>query len=383
LEIHARHLSGGAGARAAAYRDRLVHVWPNAESAANSDPWLVAHHDALTLMRPRVLGVNFVHGLSEAHARGHLEALSAALRESSRWMGHRDPAAPAFLEYELVGVEDLTEPAGRVDRNSARFPRAADGVGLDYAALYDLLPLADLVERGEINEVWLLADHTERSAPWETVEVKQAYDAALRPAGVAFDAGNSGPHSAPWIGRSLRILFVNFARGTGCAMESLGHSLERMATCGALPYYERYFREFAMLDLDRRYGLPFESLYLKGPHPVDYPTPTTLRYRAGWRRRTVEDYVPAGGNVHFMPNGRFDYDLDNPDPVLSTIESWRAPDEQPRPWSPAVLDRYRDLAPDCMGRWVVYWRQSMPGLGNTARDDDGRPMKNWWPFLFY
>ena len=58
-------------------------------------------------------------------------------------------------------------------------------------------------------------------------------------------AGNSGEHDAPWIGRSLRILFVNFARGVGCAMESLGHSLERMATCGAIPYYERYFREYA------------------------------------------------------------------------------------------------------------------------------------------
>jgi hypothetical protein len=353
-------------------------IWPNAESAANSDPWLVAHHDEIRLMQPRVLAVNFVHGLSEAAAAAQLDALCAALRESSRWQGYRDPAAPPFLDYRVVGITDLTEPAGRVDRNSARFPRAADGVGLDYGALYELLGLEDLPE---VNELWLLADHTERTAPWETVEVKRTYDAAFQPVGVAFDAGNSGEHSAPWIGRSLRVLFVNFARGTGCAMESLGHSLERMATCGAIPYYERYFREFAMLDLDRRYGLPFESLYLN--NPVAYPEPTTLQYRSGWRRRRLEDYVPAGGNVHFMPNGRFDYDLDNRDPVLSTIESWRQPGGQPRPWTPAVLDRYGDLAPDCMGRWVVYWRQSMPGLGNTARDDDGRPMKNWWPFLFY
>jgi hypothetical protein len=246
-----------------------------------------------------------------------------------------------------------------------------------------MLPLAELVERGEVNEVWLLADHTEHSAPWETVEVKCAYDDAFRPVGCERHAGNSGEHTAPWIGRSLRILFVNFARGVGCAMESLGHSLERMATCGALPYYERYFREYAMLDLDRRYGLPFESLYLKGPHPVAYPTPTTLEYRTRFKRRRLEGYVPAGGNVHFMPNGRFDYDLDNPAPVLSTIETWRQPDAAPRPWTPALLEPYRDLAPDCMGRWVVYWRQNMPGLDNTARDDAGRPMKNWWPFLFY
>ena len=210
------------------------------------------------------------------------------------------------------------------------FPRAADGVGLDYGALYDLrlhdgLRLEELVERGLVHEVWLLADHTAHTAPWETVEVKQAYDEAFRPRGFEPQAGNSGGHTAPWIGRSLRILFVNFARGVGCAMESLGHSLERMATCGALPYYERYFREYAMLDLDRRFGLPFDSLYGKGAHPVEYPAPTSLRYRRGWRRRTVEGYVPAGGNVHFMPNGRFDYDLDGGRPVQSTIECWRQP----------------------------------------------------------
>ena len=108
-----------------------------------------------------------------------------------------------------------------------------------------MLRLDELVERGSVNEVWLLADHTDHSAPWETVEVKRAYDEDFRPLGFERYAGNSGEHSAPWIGRSLRILFVNFARGVGCAMESLGHSLERMATCGAVPYYERYFREYA------------------------------------------------------------------------------------------------------------------------------------------
>ena len=75
--------------------------------------------------------------------------------------------------------------------------------------------------------------------------------------------------------------------------------------------------------------------------------------------------MPAGGNVHFMPNGRSTTTSTPATPVLSTIESWRQPDRG-APWTPAVLDRYRDLAPDCMGRWVVYWRQNMPGLDNTA-----------------
>ena len=159
--------------------------------------------------------------------------------------------------------------------------------------------------------------------PWETVEVKATYDERLPPTG-GFEryAGNSGEHNAPWIGRSLRILFVNFARGVGCAMESLGHSLERMATCGALPYYERYFREYAMLDLTR-------SGCRSSPVPKGRPSlpDADLRYRAGWRR--VETTC-RGGNVHFMPNGRFDYDLDGRGPVLSTIETWRQPGQQAR-----------------------------------------------------
>src|SRR5262249_36553813 len=36
-------------------------VWPNAQSAANSDPWIAQHHDQITEMHPRVLAINFVN----------------------------------------------------------------------------------------------------------------------------------------------------------------------------------------------------------------------------------------------------------------------------------------------------------------------------------
>ena len=380
---------GPQGARLRAGRAELIGVsvvWPNAESAANSDPWLVANHDRIRLMQPRVLAINFVHGLREPEARRQLETLRV-LRESSRWQGYRDPARRLpRLPRDRHRRHDRAARARRPQlgplpaRRRRRRPRLRRAVR---EPLHDGLRLEELVERGLVHEVWLLADHTDHTAPWETVEVKQTYDEAFRPQGVRAQAGNSGGHSAPWIGRSLRFLFVNFARGVGCAMESLGHSLERMATCGALPYYERYFREYAMLDLDRRFGLPFDSLYGKGTHPVDYPTPTTLRYRHGWRGGRVEDYVPAGGNVHFMPNGRFDYDLDGAGRCSRRSRAGASRARSRGRGGRTVLERYRELAPDCMGRWVVYWRQNMPGLDNRALDDDGRPMKNWWPFLFY
>jgi hypothetical protein len=74
--------------------------------------------------------------------------------------------------------------------------------------------------------------------------------------------------------------------------------------------------------------------------------------------------------------------------VLSTIEDWRigsGPDgkDVAKPWINEAFARYRNLAADCDGQWLVYWRQNIPGLGNKQRDDSAKPMKNWWPFLFY
>ena len=95
----------------------------------NSDPWLIANHDRIRLMRPRVLAVNFVNGLTERRRASTLEALSPALRESSRWQGYRDPQAPAFLDYEIVDVVDLTEPRGTATATppSSRARRTASG----------------------------------------------------------------------------------------------------------------------------------------------------------------------------------------------------------------------------------------------------------------
>jgi len=38
---------------------------------------------------------------------------------------------------------------------------------------------------------------------------------------------------------------------------------------------------------------------------------------------------------------------------------------------------------DCGTAWQIYWRQSIPGFLHKAVDVDGKPMKNFWQFLFY
>ncbi len=195
----------------------------------------------------------------------------------------------------------------------------------------------------------------------------------------------------PWIGRSLRITFLNAHRGVGCGMENFGHALEGMHNYDVIPYYTKYFREYAGFDLDVRYGLPFSSFYwyrYDGSDYNRYPTSNQLVSHYRGVDRTVSPYVAPGGNVHWPPNGRTHYDLGNTDPVMSTIRSWRmrngpGGEDLAEPFTNADFQQYNAIAPDCMGPWLVYWRQNMPGLDNLALDDDGLPMKNWWPFLFY
>ena len=140
----------------------------------------------------------------------------------------------------------------------------------------------------------------------------------------------------------------NFARGVGCAWRA-SNSLERMLTGSAAPV--RDFREFAMLDLDRRLGLPFESC--TSPPPVDYPTPRPLLW-AGWRRGTCATTWRARAQRPRRLRPR------QPGTGAATIETWR------QPAGGAALDAGRAGAlPRCPTAWavpVVAWRQAMPGL---------------------
>src|SRR5581483_4237124 len=179
----------------------------NAKSRANSDPWLIAHHDKLKEIHPQLLVLNFVNGLSHDDAAKKVEAVRAALEEASRWHGYKDAKAPAFLKYEIAKQVDLTDDdpkKGGADGNSSFYPRVKDwkeGLNFEYARLYTdeftkryafddpdrkktktpPLSLEQLVARGLVHEVWFLAKQGSIGAPWECVETKQVYTDAFEP----------------------------------------------------------------------------------------------------------------------------------------------------------------------------------------------------------
>lgn len=395
-------------------------VWPNTVSYRNSDDWIWRNHDQIREMRPRVLILNFANDADDNAIRAHAETLVKAFAEATRYHGYADPTATSFMQYQILKFIDLRDDAARETperKTSSRMPikndlRPGEPL-LDYAALFSdefaprygfedprtpgrYLNLSELVNAGWVHELWFYAIHDsgDRWPGNETCEYKQYYDENAMPiAGSRGPAGNGHDRSMPWIGRSFRIAFFNPHRGPGCSMENFGHTMEWIANSKSNLYYRKYFYEFADFDLDDRHGLPINSFYRTSYYRdagdnIDYPRPDRLELLFRGETHAVEPFITTGGSAHFPPGARWHYDLQSPYTVHTTLETWRrraSPDakDEVREFNREKFLRYKDVAPDCMGQWIVYWFQSMPGLNNHSIDDEGRPMKNWWPFLFY
>jgi len=380
--------------------------WPNAESNANSDPWIAQNHARITVMRPKILALNFVNARSMEEMRTQLEAMIDVIAEGSRYHGYANAEAPAFLQYELayaIDLRDTTVPPDYPYRNSTRYPREdpVDGYwGLDYEQLFtqqfaDYVGIADpdnpshnlrldeLVDRGMVHEVWIYGDGDVPDVSGaEVLEVKPGYDVdRVRVSGALNRCAGNGcfddEDTIP-LDRSLRIAWFNNTRGPGCFLESLSHGFEAMAGEAEyiLPSLVPDFDEFANMRLDDRYAMPFDSWYVC-PYDradcLDYPTQTSVTYNI--TGETLTDYDPVCGNVHFTPNGRGQYDTTSPSTVLTSCTHFRDGTGLEEPFTVAAFAPYATLAPDCMGAWLVWWRQNMPG-----RD---APLLNWWPYLFY
>lgn len=393
--------------------------WPNRESCRNSDDWLWQNHDRIRKMRPRVFVLNFANDVDMAAVRRHAEGVARATAEATRYHGYEDPSAPAFIEYEILDVIDLRDadgPHAGKRETSTRFPQKKDRkrfeVLCDYSEFFGdafaknfgirdprgkdrFLNLKELVNFGFVHELWFYAIHDGGDWPGcETLELKQFYDENCRPIKEKHGhAGNGQDDTMPWIGRSFRVAFFNPHRGVGCSMENFGHTLEWIANSESIAYYRKYFYEYAELDLDVRYGVPFDELYRTDgsvEDSVSYPSPTSMVVKIEDKVYTIDPYLAFGGNVHFPPGGRHHYDNSSPVTVKSTIETYRRGPmdlkhrmERAKDFNIKRIETVGDVAPDCMGNWTVFWRQCMPGLDNKSLDDDGKPMKNWWVFLFY
>ncbi len=356
------HIAAVAGAACTEQPEQEVcalPVWPNDYSGANSDVWLTAHHDALRELRPRVLVLDFHNEQTSAQIRRVAERQIEALAEGSRYRAYLDPDAPSFLHYQLLDVIDLKDrPPPRDWRfsSSTRVPLNAEGrfdfrplFGAEFANVYGFsddqgepLALCALFERGIINELWLAVGDPARE-PYSMLECKARYDArgARRGEGWVGTTSSDSCAQIPLCGVTVRIAHLSPLRGLGCDLLVRGWAIR--GSMRAIPYMAANARAF------------FEDC----------------------------------GDSEFPPNamGRDDFENRTPAPAACAHYGLRdGPDggDLSESYSYDTLSALVPRVPaDCGGPWQLYWRQSMPGRDNLARDADGAPMKNWWPFLFY
>lgn len=401
-----------------------LSVWPNSASSANSDPWLPAHHSTIRQLRPRVLALNFVNAKDNAQMSSHLAKLTAAMAEMSRPYGYKDAAAAPMCKPEVAYAVDLRDkppPAGWKWGNSTHYPREQPKDGFwsfDYEQLFSaefaakmgivdpddgktVLDLCALINRGLVHEVWVYgdADVPGDVSAAELLERKPRYDAnrvRIAPTSMdgcagngCFDAEDTFP---PACTRTVRIAWVNHSRGPGCFLESLSHGFESTGTGtpALIPYLRAHFPAFANFDLDTKHKLPFSSWYACDYDKpcLAYPTSTSVTWDLGKGAQTFDTYDPVCGNAHFAPNGTRHYDLSGTATVLTSCAGFRqgagpgGADVQ-APFTTAAFAPYSAAGQDCMGPFLVWWWQNMPGFASEARHTDGTPMLSWLPFVYY
>jgi hypothetical protein len=387
-------------------------VWPNEISSANSDQWLRDHHDQLTMIKPRVLLLDFYNGATLAATMTTANILIAALAESSRYHGYSDTSATPFVMYQITKIVDLMDhPAASGSNGSTLVPVDTTGAfdakplfTQSFADRYAIpdptqpthnLTLCELFERGLINEVWLAVGDEPPRGPL-IMERKQIYDATGAPKPGMFEpcAGNeqgtclTGGSIA--CGVSVRLAHLTPSRGVGCDVEIRGLPLESQGTLQAVPYLNANAARFVNKDF-RKFRVAFNSWYdICGASGtcITYPSPTQAMGVTTDGAWTIDPFVQGCGSVRFPPNAHARNDFSSTTIVQSTCEHYGMKDsssglDTPDSYSPDKTAKYTAAYPGCGGNWQIYLRQSMPGYRNRATGADGKPMKNWWPFLFY
>lgn len=382
--------------------------WPNTDAPANSDPWIAAHHDEITVMRPRVLVLD-VQRVGQP-IELVTERIIAAVAEGSRYHGYSNESAPAFLQYEIEKLVDLRDataeypsfwpPGPNFDVGELFTDAFAQRYGFeDPDAPGSFLSLCELFERGMIHELWIAAEAGVR-AVYEHQGRMQRYDDNLSKIPGSFQECTNGCYNDPQdrvsCAVSVRMQEVNKGRGPGCFTHAAGHALENMHD--AMPYLRENAHRFFYNGMQDRYELPYDRLYdidcflgqAPGERKCTFPMPTTLQYDASTGESMTFDAFGQGcGDIHHKPNI-----YGSGVTAAHACEHYGLRDgeggkDQTTLYSEAgsladvKMAEYETAFPDCDGGWQTYLRQSMPGLGNQAFAEDGTAMKNWWPFLFY
>ena len=213
------------------------------------------------------------------------------------------------------------------------------GTSYDYNAMVKHYGFDKMRDNGEIHEVWVWT--FPYGGMWESHMMgKDAFWI------------NSEPNANPSCTELLSIMGLNYERDLACAMESYGHRFEStmMQVFGWWDYDKKAKKED--LTMWERY-----TGYIKNYDKFDKGN-TNI------------------GNIHFPPNGEFDYNWKNTNKVLTYADDWAN--------YPNVKEKKGRLI-DC-SEWncehigyMKWWFSHIPHF-EGVNPKDGK-LNNWWHYV--
>lgn len=283
------------------------------------------------------------------------------LEEGSRFRGYGSQAASPSLGYRVVAIISVYEPPppGK--------PKNQPGLPLydaEWFQIFERFGMRDYVNNLGVKEVWMYWGGVQPNIP--------SYDPAIHPpenmregwesnmaSPTTGDISNSNRDNTdlPVYDKTYIVYKRNIRRLDPVTIHGDGHQLESM-----FDYVNR--RQTGNSELFRQKFVGFSAT-------------------GEWQRGRC-------GDTHHPPNALTDYDYQNSAPFDSDIMDWKPDGGQTTAFSAATYgdvpygfpNNYLQAFGSSVSEanWHIFWRQSMPGHGNTIPYGSNR-MTNWWQFI--
>jgi hypothetical protein len=292
-----------------------------------------------------------------------------SIEEGSKFRGYKNPYSDPYVGIKVVKQFNYYEIPKTPNLNQTNPSDGDEGWYPNYQEVFDEIDLQYLVEVMGVKEVWfnsksLSIPESNMSSP-STGDISNSYRVQ---------------DDLP-IYNNTYVVYGNFIhRWYGENIHNRGHQIESQ-----LSYIEK--------DKVQKNELFWNLFVGRNSNLLE----SESRVKNG-----------RSGDTHFPPNGRYDYDYDNIELVLSDIGDWK-PDNSGEKVEVNVdtwkfnrelpvslpefemMEKYRDLTQidgvggDPQGGWLIYWFQSIPGKNNNipyTKNGEEFTLTNWWE-LFY
>jgi hypothetical protein len=285
--------------------------------------------------KPVVFVISLPFGTPTYDPQQLTDTLISKLEEGSKYHGYADPTGRPYVGFQIYG--------GAIVRASTYPPQLPNGT-YDMQWIYDQYNLCGLAQAGAIDEVWVWEAGQGGLPEWVTNGPEWS---------------QTSGYNVPNCGKQLTTLVFNYNREIALALHSFGHRLEGMSM--------HYFP----CDL-------FTATWPWTGWPPQCAGLVSDRFGFVARPSVNNSYVAVCGDVHHPPNitDAHEYDYWNTTIVQSICEDWSQD-------GTSVVQSLNCQKWNCTEEgYQIWWMQNLPGYHNTNRDRMGKPMQNWWAYLF-